>query len=111
MCVVLSEAVVDGQDRSVVMVQTLCNQLVGGNIQLRLVTRIVDGNTNGFTLGIQSKDGEMPGDDISDHGVTVLDPPATSCQSQVFVEWLIRVICVIQESVGIVNVISTNNAI
>ena len=51
------------------------------------------------------------GDDVGDHCVTVLDPLAPRGQSQVFVEWLVRVICVIQEGVGIVNVICSNNTI
>ena len=81
------------------------------DIQFRLMTCIVDGNTNGLAPGVQGEHAEVAGDDLLDHHVTVLDPPAPSSETKVFVERFIRMICVIQQSIGSVNVVCTNYTI
>ena len=81
------------------------------DIQLGLMTCIVDGDTDGFAPRVEGEHAEVPGDDLLDHDVAVLDPPAPGCETQMFVERLIRVICVVQQGIGSVNVVCTNYSI
>ena len=75
------------------------------------MTSIVDSNTNRFAIWIKSKDRQVSWNDFLHHGVTVLDSLAARHKAQMFVERFVRMISVIQERVGVFNVLVANDTI
>ena len=53
----------------------------------------------------------MPWHNILNHLVSIGYPLPPLCQSQVLSDWFIRMVSVIQQEVGFLNIIRSNNAV